>query len=61
MREAASALCLSHQRVRQLIDDAGGAWRWRRQRSGAGGAVTCSFCGRDGHDVDGPLVAGPSV
>lgn len=62
MREVAGALCISHQRVHQLIDDAGGARRWRRRRTGAGGAlVTCSFCGRGAQEVDGQLVAGPSV
>lgn len=61
MREVAGALCISHQRVQQLIDDAGGARRWRRRRTGAGDAVMCSFCGRGAQEVDGPLVAGPSV
>lgn len=46
LREIADALGLSHQRVHQIVESAGGGRRWRaRQPSGA--LLSCSFCGRD--------------
>jgi DNA invertase Pin-like site-specific DNA recombinase len=61
LREIAAALRLSHQRVHQIIDEAGEPTRrrWRREPqllpepSGP-----CSFCGRP-HDVCAKLIAGP--
>lgn len=61
MREVAGALGISHQRVHQLVEDAGGGRRWRRRRSGpSGGLVACSFCGRGSREV-ATMVAGPCV
>ena len=60
MREVADALGISHQRVHQLVEGAGGARRWRRRRVGARDGLACSFCGR-GSDAVGNLVAGPDV
>src|ERR687895_191976 len=44
LRELAAALHLSHQRVHQIVETAGGGRRWgRRGRLPAG--LACSFCG----------------
>lgn len=60
MREVADALGISHQRVHQIIDG-GGVRRWRRRRPKDGALRrTCSFCGREQHQVR-KLVAGPDV
>ncbi|MFB3854807.1 MAG: ClpX C4-type zinc finger protein [Vicinamibacterales bacterium] len=61
LREIASALSLSHQRVQQIVRSAGGtwwsrAWRGRRARREA----VCSWCGRPPSEVS-KLVAGPNV
>jgi hypothetical protein len=56
LRELADALDLSHQRVHQIIDSAGGTPDWRRRRSD----LDCSFCGAGRDDVQ-KLVAGPEV
>jgi ClpX C4-type zinc finger protein len=59
LREIADALGLSHQRVHQIVESAGGGRRWRtRKRSGA--LLSCSFCGRDQKHVK-KLIAGPGV
>jgi hypothetical protein len=59
LREVAAALHLSHQRVHQIIETAGGARRWgRRGRPAA--ELACSFCGRR-QRTSRKLVAGPDV
>ena len=59
LREIATALGLSHQRVHQIVEAAGGSRRWRK-----GGKVPrpgpCSFCGRTAEKVK-TLIAGPGV
>ena len=64
LREIAEALGLSHQRVHQIVEGAGGARPWRRaSRRGAGdpGAMLkCSFCGKQQRQVR-KLIAGPGV
>jgi hypothetical protein len=59
-REIAGALSLSHQRVYQIVESAGGSRPWRRRRSDAGELLTCSFCGQDQEHVK-KLIAGPGV
>jgi len=64
LREIAEALGLSHQRVHQIVEGAGGARPWRRAgRSGAvepGMLLKCSFCGKQQRQVR-KLIAGPGV
>jgi len=65
LREIADALNLSHQRVHQIIEEAGGTRPWRsvaRRRKGKGGAalLVCSFCGKNQPQVR-KLIAGPGV
>ncbi len=57
LREIADALGLSHQRVHQIVDNAGGGRRWRVRRADP---QACSFCHRDRIDV-AHLIAGPGV
>jgi len=61
LREIAEALQLSHQRVKQIVDAAGGTWWQRiwRTREPKRDAV-CTFCGRPPSEV-AKLVAGPNV
>jgi hypothetical protein len=59
LRELADALQLSHQRVHQIVQAAGGARRWRR-RERTTLEVNCSFCGRAQRKTR-KLVAGPGV
>jgi hypothetical protein len=59
LRELAAALSLSHQRVHQIVETAGGGRRWgRRGRFPA--ELACSFCGRS-QRKSRKLVAGPDV
>jgi hypothetical protein len=61
LREIAEALGLSHQRVQQIVQDAGGSWWQRvwRSRTVRRDAV-CTFCGRPPSEV-AKLIAGPNV
>jgi hypothetical protein len=61
LREIAEALSLSHQRVQQIVDDAGGSWWSRvwRMRNVTRDAV-CTWCSRPPSEV-AKLVAGPNV
>jgi hypothetical protein len=60
LREIAEALGLSHQRVHQIVEAAGGSRRWRRHRASQGERPSCSFCGQDQKHVKA-LIAGPGV
>jgi hypothetical protein len=64
LREIAGALNLSHQRVHQIVEEAGGGRPWRgvgRRAKGRGAALlACSFCGKDQPQVR-KLIAGPGV
>ncbi len=60
LREIAVALGLSHQRVHQIVEAAGGSRRWRKGRGDAGDPRCCSFCGRAQRKVK-KLVAGPGA
>ena len=61
LREIAQALELSHQRVQQVVQGAGGTWwsRLWRTRKISRDAV-CTFCARPPSEV-AKLVAGPNV
>ena len=61
LREIAEMLSLSHQRVQQIVNVAGGSW-WRhawRTRRMTDGAI-CTWCHRPPSEVS-KLVAGPNV
>lgn len=61
LREIAQALSMSHQRVQQIVDAAGGSW-WRRvwrTRNATRDAV-CTWCDRPASEVS-KLIAGPDV
>jgi len=62
MREIAAALDLSHQRVHQIIESAGGnGRRWKRSSSACDPKeLCCSFCGLAQKKAR-KLVAGPGV
>ena len=62
LRELASGLGLSHQRVHQIVEAAGGSRRWlRRDRFHPDpGLLVCTFCGKNQKQVK-KLIAGPSV
>ena len=62
LRELASGLGLSHQRVHQIVEAAGGSRRWlRRDRVRPDpGLLVCTFCGTGQKQVK-MLIAGPSV
>ena len=62
LRELAADLGLSHQRMHQIVESAGGSRRWLRRR-GEGRPqppATCTFCGHQ-HAEPGYLIAGPGV
>lgn len=59
LREIANALGLSHQRVHQIVESAGGSRRWR-SRGPAGEKPVCSFCGRDQKHTK-MLIGGPGA
>jgi hypothetical protein len=61
LREIAEALSLSHQRVQQIVNGAGGTWWrrvWRTRRMPAD--ASCTWCGRPPSEVE-KLIAGPNV
>lgn len=55
LREIAAALGISHQRVQQIVDEAGGSW-WRPRKRDA----ICTFCERPPSEVK-KLLSGPNV
>src|SRR5579872_350947 len=62
LRELAADLGLSHQRVHQIVESAGGSRRWvRRDRARPDPTLLlCTFCGKNQKLVQ-KLIAGPSV
>ena len=62
LRELAASLGLSHQRVHQIVESAGGSRRWLRRREGGrpGPLPVCTFCGKEQPEVS-KLIAGPGV
>ncbi|GAA2810770.1 ClpX C4-type zinc finger protein [Crossiella cryophila] len=58
LREIADALDLSHQRVHQLVEAAGGVPDWRPRKEPSGRA--CSFCATP-EEESARLVAGPQI
>jgi hypothetical protein len=61
VREVAQALALSHQRVQQIVQGAGGTW-WRRmwRTRTVGADAVCTWCGLPPSEVS-KLIAGPRV
>ena len=61
LREIARALGLSHQRVQQMVESAGGSW-WHRvwHSRNAKRNLICTFCQRT-QDQVAKLIAGPAV
>lgn len=63
LRELAASLGLSHQRVHQIVEEAGGSRRWIRVKGGGRRddlLLVCSFCGKSQGQVS-KLIAGPGV
>lgn len=61
LREIAEVLGLSHQRVQQMVQGAGGSW-WQRiwRNRNLKGNLICTFCRRPKSEV-AKLIAGPKV
>ncbi len=61
LREIAQALALSHQRVQQIVNVAGGSW-WQRvwRTRNVKRDTVCTFCDRPPSEVS-KLIAGPNV
>jgi hypothetical protein len=61
LREIAEALSLSHQRVQQIVEGAGGSW-WSRvwRTRTVTGDLVCTWCDRPQSEVS-KLIAGPNV
>jgi hypothetical protein len=61
LREIARALEVSHQRVQQIVDAAGGTW-WQRvwRTRNARHELVCTFCGEPPRETS-KLIAGPDV
>jgi len=62
LRELAGTFGLSHQRVHQIVESAGGSRRWLRghRESRPAAQVACTFCGQ-GRAQTRKLIAGPHV
>jgi hypothetical protein len=62
LRELAAGLGLSHQRVHQIVESAGGSRRWLRRDHARPDPLllACTFCGKGQKQVK-KLIAGPSV
>jgi hypothetical protein len=67
LRELAASLGLSHQRMHQIVEEAGGSRRWVRIRGSSGrnqnqnrDLLACTFCGKPQNKVR-KLIAGPGV
>ena len=71
LRELAASLGLSHQRVHQIVEEAGGSRHWLRARTSGRATVreggrrdptllACTFCGKSQKQVR-KLIAGPNV
>jgi hypothetical protein len=64
LRELAANLGLSHQRVHQIVEEAGGSRRWARAPKGGRRPgpplLSCTFCGKQQNEVR-KLIAGPGV
>jgi hypothetical protein len=60
LREIADALAISHQRVQQIVNEAGGSWWQRVWRTRNARTANCTFCGRTHTEVT-KLIAGPKV
>ena len=64
LRELAGSLGLSHQRVHQIVEEAGGSRRWvrahRASRRRDPHLLSCTFCAKQQNQVR-KLIAGPGV
>src|SRR5262245_24634315 len=60
LRDIAQQLSLSHQRVQQIVNAAGGSWWQIWKRRGLPPDAVCSWCQRPPSEVS-KLIAGPRV